>query len=95
MKLKWNKKYFPKFIIVEGRNPYNGVNIILNKYHIICDPYLGIRRCLIIIIPCPCIYIINAMNLPWDTSLVPKDHTIYSSVKNENIIQYWVNIMIG
>ena len=66
--------------IAEGRKPYHGVDGILPCYHIICDPYLGLGRFAIIKITCTCIDFRNAMDLPWDTYIVPKDQTRYSSV---------------
>ena len=59
---------------------YYGVNGILTQYLIRCDPYLGIEICAIRIIPCSCIDIRNAMDLPWGLSLAPKDQPRYSSV---------------
>ena len=43
LKIKWNKTMFSKLTIVEGRNPYHGGNFVLTRYHMRCDPYLGIR----------------------------------------------------
>ena len=72
--------FFPKLIISEGRNLYHGVNRILTHYCIRCDPYLCLGICTINGIPCPCIYCINFMSLPWDPYLVPKDQLRYYSV---------------
>ena len=53
-----------------------------------CDPYLGLGRCSIRRITFACIEYRNAIDLPWDKFLVPKDHPRYYFVKDANIIQY-------
>ena len=67
--------------ITEGRKLYNCVNGILNLYHIICYPYLGLGICTMIRITCACIYCINSIDLPWDPYLVQKDQPGCFSVK--------------
>ena len=58
------------------------------------DPYISFGMYCIRRIPCDFIEYNNSMDLPWDKSLLPKDQLRYSSVKNKNIIKYWVIIMI-
>ena len=70
-----------KLTITEVREPYHGVNSILNHYHIICDLYLGLGICAIGKITCDCIDFINFMDIPCDPYLVKKYQTRYSSVK--------------
>ena len=81
MKINWNNKCFFGLTITQGRNPYHGVNIILTHYHIRCDPYLGIGRFKIKIIPCACIYCRNSMGIPWYKYLVPKCQPRHYAVK--------------
>ena len=66
--------------IAEGRKTYHGVNGILNRDRIICDPHLGLGRCATIIRPCSCIYLRNNMYLTWYPYIVPKDQPICFSV---------------
>ena len=71
---------FPKLTFEEGRKPYNGVNRISTYYHIQCDTYLIVGVFYKLIIPCACIECSSAMDLPWYTYILHKDHRIYSSV---------------
>ena len=54
-KTKRNNKWFPKLTITEGRKSYLGVNEILTYYHIRCDHYLGLSRCVTSTKTCICI----------------------------------------
>ena len=66
------------------------MNGILNNYNIICDPYVGLGRYAIIRIPCDFIDCRNAVDLPWEPYLVPKDHPRYSPVT-----KFKYNIILG
>ena len=77
--MKWNRKWYTKLNIAEGRKPHHGVNGILTNYNIQFDPYLGLGISAIII-PCDFIECRNAMDIPFDSYLVPKDHQKYSLV---------------
>ena len=58
---------------------YNGIIGTWTQYQIRCDPNIGIWIFEIRRIHRTCIYLRNAMDLPWDPSLVPKYQTIYSA----------------
>ena len=45
------------------------MDVILNNYYLICDPYIGIGRGYIKIINCASIKYSNKMDLPWNTYL--------------------------
>ena len=96
MRIKRNKKWLPKLSISERINSYHVVNGILTHYNIQYDPYLCIGRCYIIRMTYYCIEFSNTMNLPWETYLVPKHKSRYSSVTKLKYYQilgnhnYWV-----
>ena len=79
-----------KLTIAEGRKRYHSANGILTHHHIICDPYIDIRRFATRRIPCTFIDFINSMDLPWDPYIVPKDHPRYSS-----ITKYKYDLILG
>ena len=80
MKIKCNNKWFHELNISEGIILYRVMNVILIQYDILCDTYLGIYICAIIIIPCACIKCSNVIDLTWDTYLVKKYQTRYYSL---------------
>ena len=96
------QKYFPKFNISEGGNPYHGVNVILTQYHLICNTYLSIGIYYTIIIP---VLVLNSLiNFIYHViGLVPSYHPIYYSATkfkyyptlrkhNDSVIMYIIKI---
>ena len=98
LKNKRNNKQFTKQNIAEVRKPYHGVNGILTCYHIRCDPYLGLGRYEIRIIPSDFIELINSVCLQWYPYLAPKYQPRYSSVTQCKYYQilgkhnYWLMV---
>ena len=56
------------------------MNGTLTHYHIICNTDIGLGRFSIRIIPCSCVELSYAIDLPCNPYLLPKDYPWFSSV---------------
>ena len=79
MKIQMEKQNFLLFNIDGGRKPHHDVHGILTRYHLIFDPYLGIGRCSIRIIPCCFIECRYDIYLTWNTYISPKYQSRFAS----------------